>query len=146
MTTIVETIEVARSQADVFEYATDPSRFSEWQAGVMGGHMDADGPASVGTKCITSRKIGRRQRQVTAEVTTMDPPRAWAVRGLDGPIRAEVDLTVDSLGDAQSRLTIAVAFEGHGIGKALVPLVVVREARKEMPVNLQRLRAILEGS
>jgi hypothetical protein len=34
-----------------------------------------------------------------------------------------VDLTVEPLTDGTSRLTIAVDFEGHGIGKILVPLL-----------------------
>jgi hypothetical protein len=37
-----------------------------------------------------------------------------------------------------------VDFTGHGIGKLLVPLVVRREARKEMPANLARLKDRLE--
>jgi hypothetical protein len=41
-------------------------------------------------------------------------------------------------------LTIAVDFEGHGIGKLLVPLLVRREAQKEMPANLARLKEHLE--
>ena len=45
-----------------------------------------------------------------------------------------------------SRLTIAVDFEGHSIGKLLVPLVVRRQAAKEMPANLQRLKERLESS
>jgi len=32
----------------------------------------------------------------------------------------------------RSRLTIAVDFEGHGIGELLVPLFIRREARKEI--------------
>jgi hypothetical protein len=66
------------------------------------------------------------------------------LRGVDGPIRAIVDVTVDSLTARRSRLTIAVDFEGHGIGKLLVPLVVRREARKEMPANLATLKQRLE--
>ncbi|MGY1808275.1 hypothetical protein ACI8AF_12975 [Blastococcus sp. SYSU D00669] len=73
-----------------------------------------------------------------------DPPTSWQVRGLDGPIRALVDVTVVPLGAERSRLTIAVDFEGHGIGRVLVPLVVRREARKEMPANLAALRQVLE--
>jgi hypothetical protein len=42
-----------------------------------------------------------------------------------------VNVTVDPLEQgARSRVTIAVDFEGHGIGKLLVPLVVRREAQK----------------
>jgi hypothetical protein len=41
-------------------------------------------------------------------------------------------------------VSIAVDFAGHGIGKLLVPLVVRREAHKEMPANLARLKERLE--
>jgi hypothetical protein len=68
------------------------------------------------------------------------------VRGIDGPIRAIVDLNVESLTDTRSRLTIALDFEGHGIGKLLVPLVVRRQARKEMPANLATLKQRIEGA
>jgi hypothetical protein len=68
------------------------------------------------------------------------------VRGVDGPIRAIVDVTVESLTDTRSRLTIRVDFEGHGIGKFLVPLVVRRQARKEMPANLTTLKQRIEGT
>jgi len=74
----------------------------------------------------------------------IDPPRTWGVRGIDGPIRATVDVTVEPLADTRSRLTIAVDFDGHGVGKLLLPLVVRRQARKEMPANLATLRARLE--
>lgn len=37
-------------------------------------------------------------------------------------------------------------FEGHGIGKLLVPLVVRRQARKEMPANLATLKQRIEGT
>jgi hypothetical protein len=58
-----------------------------------------------------------------------------------------VDVTVEPLGGtARSRVTIALDFEGHGIGKLLVPLVVRRQARDEMPANLKRLKQRLEVS
>jgi hypothetical protein len=42
-------------------------------------------------------------------------------------------------------VTIALDFEGHGIGKLLIPLVVRRQARTEMPRNLQKLKERLES-
>jgi hypothetical protein len=44
-----------------------------------------------------------------------------------------------------SRLTIAVDFEGHGIGKILVPLLVRHQAQKEMPANLATLKRRIEA-
>ncbi|GAA4572197.1 hypothetical protein GCM10023176_34600 [Micromonospora coerulea] len=72
------------------------------------------------------------------------PTHEVGVRGIDGPIRAIVNLAVEPVTARRSRLTIAVDFEGHGIGKLLVPLVVRREARKEMPTNLATLKQHLE--
>ena len=42
------------------------------------------------------------------------------------------------------RGAIELEFEGHGIGKLLVPLVVRRQARNEMPQNCRRLKQPLE--
>jgi uncharacterized protein YndB with AHSA1/START domain len=138
---IVASAEVARPAADVFAYSTDPSRFPEWQAGVVSGAMEGTG---AGARCRTVRRIGGSERASTSELVHVDAPRSWRVQGLDGPIRATVDVTVEPLGESRSTVTIAVDFAGHGIGKLLVPLVVRRQARAEMPANLARLKERLE--
>lgn len=137
-------IEVDRPAAEVFDYATDPTRFHEWQRGVVSGSMESKGAPAVGDRCLTTRRIGGAERPATSELVRLDRPHAWAVRGIDGPIRAQVDVLVESLTDQRSRLTIAVDFEGHGIGKVLVPLVVRRQARAEMPANIARLKERIE--
>ncbi|KAA8881852.1 SRPBCC family protein [Nocardia colli] len=138
--------EVDRPVEQVFAYVTDPSRFGEWQQGVVSGRMDGGGVPRVGQKCLTTRRIGFAERPVTAELAYIDPPRTWGVRGIDGPIRSIVDVTVDPLDDgARSRVTIRLDFVGHGIGKLLVPLVVRPQSRKEMPANLAALRRQLEN-
>jgi hypothetical protein len=140
-------IEVDRPAAEVFAYVTDPGRFPEWQNGVVNGHMQGEGPASVGDKCVNTRKIGFAKRQVTSEITRTDAPRAWSVRGTDGPIRAAVDVDVESIEDGErSRVTITLDFSGHGIGKIIVPLVIRPQAAKEMTANMQRLKQRLETS
>lgn len=142
--TISTAIEVDRAPEEVYAYVTDPSRFSEWQHGVVGGHMD--GAGEVGARCHTRRKIGIGERDVTSEVTHADPPRAWGVRGIDGPIRASVDVTVTPVdGSRRTRVEIGIDFTGHGIGKVLVPLVVIPQARREMPSNLEALKRHLES-
>lgn len=144
VTAVTATAEIDRSAQDVFAYATDPTRFHEWQAGVVEGHLDDPAALRVGTLCHTTRRIGFADRASTSELTHIDPPQSWGVRGLDGPIRAIVDLTVTPLGATRSQLSITVDFEGHGIGKVLVPLAVRPAARKEMPANLEALKRRLE--
>ena len=149
MAPVVTSAEIDRPAAEVFAYATDPARFSQWQKGVVDGHMDGPGDGTgtpaVGAKCVTTRRIGGASRPSTAELTHIDPPKTWGVRGIDGPIRAAVDVLVEPLGGSRSRLTISVDFAGHGIGKILVPLMVRREARKEMPANMAALKQNMEA-
>jgi uncharacterized protein YndB with AHSA1/START domain len=148
MAPIVTSAEIDRPADEVFAYATDPARFSEWQQGVVDGHMDdaASGAPAVGAKCVTTRRIGGANRPSTSELTHIDPPKTWGVQGIDGPIRATVEVQVEPLTDARSRLTISVDFTGTGIGKILVPLMVRREARKEMPANMAALKKRVEAS
>jgi uncharacterized protein YndB with AHSA1/START domain len=138
-------IDINRPAEQVYAYVTDPSQFHQWQQDVVSGGLRDPGPVEVGSHCQMVRRIGGANRPSTSVVTKLDPPTNWAVRGIDGPIRARVDVDVQPLQRARSRVTIDVDFEGHGIGKVLVPLVVRRQAAKEMPENLQRLRDRLEA-
>jgi uncharacterized protein YndB with AHSA1/START domain len=145
MAPIISSIEVARPADEVFPYVTDPSTFPGWQQGVVSGEMDGF-PTRVGSRCTTIRKIGGRERKVITEITECDPPRRWADRGIDGPIRALVQVTVEPLADgSRSRVTIELDFTGHGMGKLLVPLVVRRQAASEMPENMRRLKQVLQA-
>jgi uncharacterized protein YndB with AHSA1/START domain len=143
--TITNSIEIARSVEEVFAYVTDPSTMPEWQEGCVSGHLD--GPIThVGSRCTTVRKIGRGEREVTTEITEYDPPRRWADRGIDGPIRAKVAVVAEPLADgSSSRVTINLDFTGHGIGRLLVPLFVRPQAAREMPDNMKRLKQALEA-
>jgi uncharacterized protein YndB with AHSA1/START domain len=146
MAPIVSSIEIARPPEEVFAYVSDPSRLAEWQESVVSAHAEGGGAPAVGSKVVTTRKIGRLERTMTMEVTNMSPARSWAVRGIDGPVRGVVNGTVEPLDDgARSRVTIELDFEGHGLGKLLVPLVVRRQAQKEMPKNQRNLKERLES-
>jgi Polyketide cyclase / dehydrase and lipid transport len=146
MAPIVSSTEAARPADEAFAYVINPSTMAEWQRGVVRGSLDT-AQTAVGSRCTTVRRIGGKDREVTTEITEYQPPRRWADRGIDGPIRAVVGVTVEPLSDgSRSRITIEVDFTGHGIGKLLVPLFVRRQAAKEMPGNMQRLKERLEAS
>ncbi|NUU17580.1 SRPBCC family protein [Cellulomonas humilata] len=144
MSAITVAVDVERSAPEVFGYATDPTRFHEWQQGVVSGEMEQPGVPQVGARCRTARRIGGATRASTSVVTHVHPGEHWGVRGIDGPIRAVVDVTVEPLAPELTRVTISVDFEGHGLGRLLVPLVVRRQAAAEMPENLQLLKRRLE--
>jgi uncharacterized protein YndB with AHSA1/START domain len=147
MAPIVESIEISRRPEDVFSYVTDPSRLPEWQESVVSVRREDEAPVAVGSRVVVTRRVGRREAAMTMELTELNPPSSWAVRGIDGPVRGIAKGTIEPLGDGErSRMTIVLDFEGHGIGKLLVPLVVRRQAQAEMPRNQQKLKQRLESS
>ena len=145
MLPITSHIEVARPAEDVFAYATDPSRFSEWQDDVVNAHLEAGQTPGVGSRFTTVRRMGRSERAMTQEITESRPPISWAAHGVDGPVRPNVDMTLEPLDDnTRSRITFVMDFEAHGIGKLLVPLIVRRQAAKRAPQSYQHLKEQLE--
>jgi Polyketide cyclase / dehydrase and lipid transport len=79
-------------------------------------------------------------------MTEFSPPRSFAFRGIDGPIRPRGKGTVEPIGDGdRSRFTFELDFEGRGFGKLLLPIV-RRQAKKEMPITHQNLKRQLESA
>lgn len=145
MAPIINAVEIDRPPAVVFPYVIDPRTFAAWQPTVLEGALDRE--AGVGAICTTTRRIGGSAREIHSRIIEYDPPHRWADHGIDGPIRGVVSVDVEPLDHgARSCVKITVDFEGRGIGKVLVPLVVRRQAAREMPSNLRRLKAALESS
>ena len=89
--------------------------------------------------------MGKREQEITYEVTEHDPPRTFAFRGIDGPVRVVGRGTVEPVGDgSSSKVTIELDFSGHGFGKLLAPLA-RSQARKQVPKDQQRLKERLES-
>jgi Polyketide cyclase / dehydrase and lipid transport len=89
------------------------------------------------------RPVGRLAP--TQEVTDLNPPRSWAVRGVDGPFRPSADITVEPLDDGtRSRVTFALDFQGRGIAKLLTLDVIRRITLKQAPRSYRNLKERLE--
>ena len=146
MAPIVHSVEIDRSPEDVFAYVTDPARFTEWQDAVVSAQLKDSSPLTTGSKIALTRRMGKREQTMTSELTEYNPPRSYAFRVIDGPVRAFGKGRFEPLDDgARTRFTFDLDFEGHGIGKLLVPLVVRRQAEKELPQSHANLKKQLEA-
>jgi uncharacterized protein YndB with AHSA1/START domain len=143
---LVKSIEISRRPEDVFTYLTDASHFPEWQDRVVSARRDDGTPLAVGSRSLVTRRVGRRALPTTEEVAELNPPTRWGFRGVGGlPVVGIAKGTIEPLDDGKrSRVTIALEFEGHGIGKLLVPLFIRRQARKQPPRDEQKLKELLE--
>ncbi len=145
MAPIRAAIEIVRRPEDVFAYLDDLARHGEWQSGLVGVRLETEPPTRVGSRATETRRVGRREQTSTYEVTEHDPPRSFGFRGVDGSVRVVGRGTVEPLaGGDRSRVSLELDFEGHGLGKLLLPIV-RRAARKQVPGNQQRLKERLES-
>lgn len=148
MAPLTHSVEIDRSPAEVFAYVTDPARFPEWQEAVVSARQLDDGPLREGSRISLTRRVGgKREQTMTSELTEYSPPRGYAFRIVDGPVRAIGNGRFESLGKGErTRFTFELDFEGHGVGKLLVPLVVRRQAAKELPQSHEALKRRLESN
>jgi uncharacterized protein YndB with AHSA1/START domain len=142
---MTSSFEIGRPPEQVYAYVTDPALFPEWQHDVLRVRVEDGGGPGVGTRFATTRRIGRVEHTMTQQVTEADPPHRWAVRGVDGTFRPGAEVTVEPLGDgSRSRVTIALDFAGHGIGRVLPVAVIRRMAARGAPRSYQHLKEVLE--
>src|SRR5262245_9170447 len=83
-------------------------------------------------------QLGPRRLTAPEEVVALNSPQTWSVRAVGGPVTATARGAIEPLeARERSHLTISLEFEGHGIGRLLVPLVIRRQAHKQLPKNLE---------
>lgn len=134
------TIEIDRPPQEVFDFATDPSHFPDWQRDVIRVDMLDE------EEFATVRRVVGAERTTLQRITANDPPRHWAAEGVDGPIRPHATITVEPLDDGtRSRVTFTLEFEGVGLGAALLPMV-RRAAEKGAPTSHRHLKELLEAA
>jgi uncharacterized membrane protein len=146
MAALTQSIEISRPPEEVFGYLDQLTRHGEWQDQIVSVQLQTEGPTRLGTRALETRKMGRREQKMTYEIVEHDPPRSFAFRGLDGPLRPVGGGRVEPLdGGARSRVTVELDLEPHGLlGRLLRPLA-LSQARKQVPKDQHRLKERLES-
>jgi uncharacterized protein YndB with AHSA1/START domain len=145
MSAIRESIDIDCTPEDAYAYLTDPSHLPEWQLSAVMAEPLEPGPLHPGSQVRVTRRVGSREVPMTVEFDALDPPRSWGLHGIEGPVRPRTHGRIEPLDEGRrSRVTIEIDFEGHGLGKALIPLVVRPQVRKELPWDETLLKQRLE--
>jgi len=138
------TLDVNRPPEAVFDYATDPTRFPEWQRDVTSVEWEGAGRL-VGSRFTTVRRVPGGAQSYVQEVVESVPFRSWAVTGVDGVLRPNARIDIEPIdGGTRSRITFTLSYASSRAGRLLLPLV-ERATPKQAQRSYETFKTLLEG-
>ena len=143
---VEESVQIDRSQAQVWEAITDYGFDREWRKGLREMTPDPPGPPALGTKVREVVRNSGRDYVADAEVTDLDPGVSYrfAGRGTIGGLSGGRAVRPDAAGTG-AVFTYTIELHPEGGMRLLSPLLgpLVRSGLKK---DLQRLKSWLESA
>ncbi len=138
MAAVIEnTIEIARSPEDVFDYLSDQGNEAQWNPDCLSMEKLTDGPVGVGTRFRAKWKQGPI---VFTEVTAYDRPHSWTYEN-GGMISCILTVALEATASGGTRMTARGLWSGHGMARPFFPIFVrsMRKAEVQVAVNARRV-------
>ena len=144
---VVISTRIGRQPRDVFSALTAVERFPEWliASGIVGVERLGTGPLAMGSRLTIRQVVAGRSTVVDAEVTTLRPDAAFAVRGRDPDgvsIQFEADLAPD--GELTTALRWSVRI-GLPLKYRMFESMVAPQARRAAALDVEALKRRLES-
>src|SRR5919112_6335419 len=127
----------------VFDYVSIPENDPTWVPASLSHEMLSPAPMRVGS--ITEEDVwflGRRMRYAW-EIIQYEPPTAFALRSVSGPIPATIRVLLESLDGVRTKVILIGEVQMRGTYKPME--VVMRQvARRQFGTQLRILKNLLE--
>jgi len=138
------TIDINRPVAEVFDYVMEVTHDTEWRTGVVEAAFTSNEPLGLGTTGFD--RISANGREMVSEWTVFEYEPGKLTRwNLDsGPIRGSGGYTCERSGDG-TRFTLESYAKPAGWFRLMGPIF-TRIGRKQNNADVQKLKAILEGT
>jgi carbon monoxide dehydrogenase subunit G len=130
------TVEIARTQEEVFDYLVDVSNLPAWQSGVRSARREGD-------RIHESRHLLGRELSTTLAIDEEERPRVFAIRALDSPVPFAVRHELEPNGSGGTRLTV-VGEGDAGLLPGFAAGIMARRAEKQFRKDFERLKRLLE--
>jgi carbon monoxide dehydrogenase subunit G len=130
------TVEIARTQEEVFDYLVDVSNLPAWQSGVRSARREGD-------RIHESRHLLGRELSTTLAIDEEERPRVFAIRALDSPVPFAVRHELEPNGSGGTRLTV-IGEGDAGLLPGFAAGIMARRAEKQFRKDFERLKRLLE--
>ena len=135
------TIHIHRPVEQVFEFTVDEKNLPKWQADFVEGEQLTEGSMRVGTHVREVRRMGPRQADIQAEVTTFEQNKRFATMTLTTP-KVTVGYEFESE-NGGTRVTYNFTMVTSGFMRLLEPII-SGSIKKDTEADFERLKQILE--
>jgi carbon monoxide dehydrogenase subunit G len=138
---------VNRPIEQVFAFLADGTNDRRFSPRVQEIRKTTDGPVGVGTVYESTVKDAGMKSSREFKLTGFDEPAKirWTETSTNAITVPEGGYDLEPAGVGATKLTIFNNFEGHGLGKVILPLA-ARAARKDADAFAGRIKAAVEGS
>jgi len=128
----------------VFEFVSTPENDPTWVPASLRHEKLSPGPMRVGS--ITEEDVGflGRRMRYAWEITRYEPPTAFALRSVSGPIPATILVLLEPLDDARTKLTLVADVQLRGTYKP-VGSVMRWMAHGQFGTQLRTLQNLLDS-
>ena len=135
---------IGRPVDRVFEFVSTPENDPTWVPDSLRHEKLSPGPMRVGS--ITEEDVGflGRRMRYAWEITRYEPPTAFALRSVSGPIPATILVLLEPLDDARTKLTLVADVQLRGAYKPMGS-VMRWMAHGQFGTQLRTLQNLLES-
>lgn len=144
MPIVEESVVIARSPQDVFDFIVDPANLPVWDASIVKAEQVGTGPVGLGTRNRGTSKIMGKHFDWTTETTEFEPPTRTVATCVEGQIKFSVTTTLEPA-PGGTKLTYRVEAEsglGGVFGRLADPFIVKAQTRT-VRANLDTLAELL---
>lgn len=144
MPIVEESVFIARSPEEVFDYVSTAQNVPVWDSSIMEAEQVDSGPLRVGSRWRGVSKILGRRFEWTTELVEFAPPDRTLSRAVEGKLRFTVTNTFQPEGGG-TRFTYKVDAESGlgGIFGRVADPIVEKAQRRTVRANLDTLAELL---
>lgn len=144
MPVVEQSVFIARSPREVFDFITDPAKFPVWDASVVAAEQIGSGPVGLGTRIRGTNRIIGMQFDWVTEQTVFEPPTRSVLTSVEGPLTFTVTSALEPA-EGGTRLTYRIDADpglGGVFGRLADPFIEKAQART-VRANLDTLAELL---
>jgi carbon monoxide dehydrogenase subunit G len=132
--TFTATTFINRPLQEVFDFATNPANFAQWQSGTESAEWSSEGPVGVGSTVHLDLNV---------EITQWNPPDSYSIRAKSGPMDVEATNKFES---KNGGTLVIQDFEGElgGFFK-LAEGLALKQVKKQVETDGHALKMLLEA-